>query len=88
MRSGALGENDPLDRVHLMYWKYVFGLNRSTPNCFIYRELGRCPVDVMIKISIISYWSRIVNGNKESQLTNLIYKALFELHTTNVYRSE
>ena len=84
----GIGENDLLDRVYLMYWKYIFGLNTSTPNCFIHRELGRCPVDVMIKTSIISYWSRIVYGNRELQLTNLMYKALFELHTTNVYRSE
>jgi len=80
------GNNAALERVHLMYCKYILGLNKSTPNCFIYRELGRYPLDIRIKTSIISYWSGIVNNNNESKLTSIMYKALFRLHTTNVYR--
>ena len=55
MWSLGCRNNAALKRVHLMYCKYILGLSRSTPNCFIYRELGRFPVDIKIKTSIVAY---------------------------------
>ena len=48
------GNNAVIERVHLMFCKYILGLKRSTPNCIVYRELGRYPVDIKIKTSIIA----------------------------------
>ena len=56
------GNNAVIERVHLMFCKYILGLKRSTPNCIVYRELERYPVDIKIKTSIIAYRSRVVNN--------------------------
>ena len=69
------GNNAVLERVHLMYCKYILGLNKLAPNSFIFRELDRLPVDFSIKAGIISYWSQNVNNNNESKLTSVICKA-------------
>lgn len=38
----------------------------------IYGELGRYPLEIQIKTSIISYWSRIFTG-KDTKIAKLIY---------------
>ena len=70
-----------------MFCKYILGLKRSTPNYIAYRELGRYPVDTKIKTSIIAYWSRVVNDQNQKKLTSLLYKTLYHLYTTGVFRS-
>ena len=80
------GSNAVIERVHLIC-KYILGLKRSTPNCIVYRELGRYPVDIKIKTSIIAYWSRVVNNQNQNKLTSLLYKTLYQLYTTGVFRS-
>ena len=81
------GNNAVIERVHLMFCKYILGLKKSTPNCIVYRELGRYPVDIKIKTSIIAYWSRVVNNQNQNKLTSLLYKTLYHLYTTGVFRS-
>lgn len=71
-----------------MYCKYILGLKLSTSNCIIYKELGRYPVDIRIKTSIIAYWSRIVTCQKQNKLTSLLYETLYQLHTANIFHSK
>ena len=71
-----------------MYCKYILGLKKSTPNCIIYKELGRYPVEIRIKTSIIAYWSRLVTCQKQNKLTSLLYKTLYQLHTANIFHSK
>ena len=81
------GNNAVIERVHLMFCKYILGLKKSTSNCIVYRELGRYPVDIQIKTSIIAYWSRVVNNQNQNKLTSLLYKTLCHLYTTDVLYS-
>ena len=61
-------------RVHLIFCKYILGLNRSTPNCFTCRELGRFPADLQIKNTIVAYWSSVMKSTKDFKLTTLMLK--------------
>jgi len=36
----------------------------STPNVMVYGELGRYPIDIDIKVRVISYWSKLILGNQ------------------------
>lgn len=54
--------NDILDILHLEFCKYILKVKKSTPNCIIYGELGRVPLDVSVKARMIGFWERIVNG--------------------------
>jgi hypothetical protein len=44
----------------------------STPNYMIYGELGRYPVEIDIKIRIISFWAKIICG-KQSKISCIMY---------------
>jgi hypothetical protein len=43
----------------------------------IYGELGRYPMDIDIKVRIISYWARLLTG-KQSNLSFYIYKCMYD----------
>ena len=83
----GLGNNDALERIQLMYCKYILGLKKSTISSLLYRELGGYLIDIRIKTKIISCWSRIVTSQKNYKLTSLTYKTLYQLHTNKDLRS-
>ena len=43
----------------------ILNLKTSTPNYMIYDELGRYPVEIDIKIRIISFWAKIMDNMKQ-----------------------
>jgi hypothetical protein len=51
-----------LEKVHLKFCKMILNLKTSTPNYMIYGESGRYPVEIDIKIRIISFWAKIIRG--------------------------
>lgn len=69
-----------LEKVHLKFCKLVLKLKSSTPNCFIYGELGRFPLLLDIKGRMISYWSKLVDG-KQTKLCSMMYRTMFHLYT-------
>ena len=48
----------------------------STPNCMVYGELGRYPLEIDIKVRMISYWSKLIQG-KQSKLSTIAYTLLY-----------
>ena len=50
----------PLESLHRKFCKMALKLRSSTPNIMIYGETGRFPLEVLIKIRMINYWSRLV----------------------------
>ena len=55
----------PLENLLRKFCKMALKLRSSTPNIMIYGETGRFPLEVLVKIRMINYWSRIVLGKKE-----------------------
>ena len=47
-------------------------MKTSILSFIIYDELGRYPIEIDIKIRMISYWAKFVDG-KQSKLSNVIY---------------
>ena len=58
----------PFERLHMMFCKYILGVNKSTSNTNVRRELGRSPLIVSSFITIIKYWSHILNKPHNSLL--------------------
>jgi hypothetical protein len=48
--------------------KLLLKLKSSTPNYMIYGELGRFPIEIDIKIRMVSFWARHLLG-KETKLS-------------------
>jgi hypothetical protein len=71
----GFGKNEVLERVHLKFCKILLNLKSSTPNYMymVYGELDRYPIDIDIKVRIISYWARLLSG-KPAKFSNVFYR--------------
>ena len=76
----GFGNNDVLEKVHLKFCKMILNLKTSTPNYMIYGELGRYPVEIDIKIRIISFWAKIICG-KQSKISYIMYSLSHHLYS-------
>jgi len=45
-----------IEKVHTDFLKYVLKVKRSTPHAMLYGDLGRFPIDIIIKKRIIGFW--------------------------------
>ena len=70
-------KNDNIEKVHLQFSKRIVGVRVTTPNCLVYGELGRYPLDINIKCRMLCFWSRLMTTEK---LSSKIYKLLFKLY--------
>ena len=58
----------------------ILNLKTSTPNNMIYGELGKYPVEIDIKIRIISFWANIICGN-QSKISCIMYSLSHHLYS-------
>jgi hypothetical protein len=79
------GNNQILETVQLKFCKYMLGLKQSTPNCMVYGETGKLPIELAIKTRMISYWANIVQGN-QNKLCHKMYSVILEMYNSNVYK--
>jgi hypothetical protein len=72
-----------LEKVHNNFLRKITNARRSTPMTFLYGELGRYPISIIIKSRMISFWNRLILG-KEQKLSFQIYKYIINQPTINV----
>jgi hypothetical protein len=62
-------KNNILESFCLQFYKILLGLKKNTPNCILYGELCRYPIDIFIKCRMIAFWQRIV-CNRQDKIDN------------------
>jgi len=62
---------EPIERFHLAFLKSVLGVKSSTPNCFVYGEVGVYPLHVERKYKIIKFWIKILNASTDSYMKKI-----------------
>ena len=75
-------DNKIIESVHMKFLKYVLGVKKSTPNSIVYGELGRMPLELLIKQRMINYWAKIVSSHN-AKINKILYSIMFELHQNN-----
>ena len=73
-----------LENLHLQACKYTLGVHQSTPTDGVYSELGRYPLYVYRKISIIKYLKRL-EGLSNERLAKKAFNQLKQNHDNNHY---
>lgn len=71
-----------IERVHLKFCKRIMNVRRSTPNFIVYGELGRFPLEIDIKLRMVSFYCRVMRN--ENKLSNIMLKLMFNLQTNGV----
>ena len=75
---------DPIEVFHRGFLKSVLRVKDSTPDCFVYGELGIFPLYIERYTRVMSYWVNIINtDNADRSLVVRIYKELFQLTLTH-----
>lgn len=75
---------DILESVHMKFCKFLLNVKQSTPNCMIYAELGRYPINIAIKVGMIQYWKRLLIAN-DRKLTKIMYYYMLWCHLNQMY---
>ena len=75
---------DPIEKFHLSFLKCLLEVKKSTPNCFVYGELGVYPLLIKRKIRVIKYWLRIIRGlNNQEHYVHKVYRELCRVNFEN-----
>ena len=76
---------DILERLQLRFFKYVLSANKLISSMMVYGELGVVPLDVDIKLRMLTYWARLCLGDKH-KISNTI-SLLYTLDEKNIFKS-
>jgi len=76
-----------LEIFYRKFLKKLLNLRPSTPNCMIYGEVGKMPLQVNIDKQMINYWLRLLN-KEENTLAYIIYKISLNLFSRDIYKAK
>ena len=74
---------DPIEKFHLYFLKNVLNVKTSTPNCFVYGELGVFPLYIERQVRVIKFWLKVI-GMQENYNNSFLYKVYLELLNTTI----
>ena len=72
---------DSLERLHLQFCKTILKVRNSTPNYMVYGELGRFPLEIIIKRKMIMFWNSL--QTEKTKLSSIMYQVMLKLHSEN-----
>jgi len=67
-----------IEQVHLQFCKRILKVRTTTPNFMVYGELGRFPLEIKVKMRMVSYWNKLLQNEKLSS-SRSIYRLLLSL---------
>lgn len=70
-----------IENLHNEFLRYITKSKKSTPIYMLHAELGRRPINIIIKNRMIGYWLNIINS-KETKFSKILYNFLFQEYTT------
>jgi hypothetical protein len=79
--------SDVIEQMHLKFLRMLLKVNKSTPKCMLYGELGRMPLKYNIDTRMLNFWYRIISGNKR-KISYHIYQLLYSLDKSEVFHSD
>jgi hypothetical protein len=66
-------QTNPIDNLQIL----AKPSKPSTQHFMWYGELARYPLNMKVKLQIVSFWSKLIDG-KQSKLLSLIYRLLVD----------
>ena len=55
-----------IEQVHLQFCKRILTVRTTTPNFMVYGELGRFPLEIKVKMRMVSFWNKLLQNKKLS----------------------
>ena len=70
-----------LEILQLKYLKYALHLKTSTTTNMIYGETGYFPIEILVKIRMVSFWVSLITGSHD-KISFKMYAICAKLHST------
>jgi hypothetical protein len=67
----------------MQYSKRILNLRSSTPNFMVYGEIGRFPVEIIIKLRMATFWNKMLCNN--NKLSSIMYRRCNEHLSLHIY---
>ena len=71
---------DIVQKLQLRFYKMVLRLKQSTPSYMIFGDLGKYPVDIIIKTRMLMFWFKLVKNLNTNKLSSTVYAFLLKLY--------
>ena len=52
-----------IEELHLQYLKQILNLRNNTSNYMVYGEMGRFPMDIVIKLRMVMFWNSLIDNS-------------------------
>ena len=66
---------DMLELIHNDFLRRITKSRKSTPLYMLYAELGRHPLEIIVKKRIIGFWNKLIMG-KDTKISYLLYHTM------------
>lgn len=66
-----------IEQIHLKFCKRILKVRNTTPSFMVYGELGRNPLEISVKLRMVSFWNKLVVN--ENKLSSLLYRLMIRL---------
>ena len=73
---------DSIEQFHCNFLRRITKTKKSTPRYMLYAELGRHPIDIIIKTRMIKYWNNLLLS-KHSKISYIVYQHAIDSNLTN-----
>jgi hypothetical protein len=74
---------DMLEKIHNDFLRKITKSRKSTPLYMLYGELGRYPLEIIVKTRMINFWSKLLSGST-TKISRICYENM--LHSTVCYK--
>ena len=71
------------NKTQLKYYKQLLHLKNSTCSAMVLGEIGKLPMEEIVKMRILNYWFKIVRCKNPDKLTSKIYSLLYSMSISN-----
>ena len=69
-----------MEKIHLKLCKRILPLRLTKPNYMVYGESGRYPLEIRVKLKMVSFWTKLVQS--ENKLSSILYlsRLMLQIH--------
>ena len=77
---------DMLELFFRKFLKKILGLRPSTPNCIVYGEVGKLPLQIKVDKQLITYWFRLLTKDDQT-FAYIVYMIVLKLILRDEYQA-
>jgi hypothetical protein len=67
-----------MEKIHLKLCKRILNVGLTTPNYMVYGELDIYPLEIRVKLKMVSFWTKLVQS--ENKLSSILYRLMLQIH--------